>query len=116
MTDWQIGDLAECIRDDWENPDAPIIPTAPKIGDQRMVVDTDVAISFCSDCRRSHAMLGLSFIGGDGWYWQADRFRKIEPKGQDVVREAFESRGYTYVMYEFPLERFAEMKPPWDDE
>lgn len=91
MTDWQIGDLAECIRDDWESPGGAIEPTRPRIGDKRMVVDTDLVSEYCVECQRSHAKLGLSFIGGDGWFWESTRFRKIEPKGDDMVMREHEA-------------------------
>lgn len=75
--DWALGDLAECINDDWGD-DIELGSPLPKRGDQLMVSDT-ARIRFDGDI-----FLVLTFvsIGPNYRYW-SEHFKKIRPKGED---------------------------------
>ena len=80
MADWQVGDLALCVKSNWEVwSDKPLCPTfGPKAGDILKVVRISVCDYFGDPC--------LNFFEyglGDEDAFAAVGFRKITP-GADI--------------------------------
>lgn len=80
MDDWQAGDLAKCVRDDWPARFAHLNP--PKVGDENMVAEVDLSMIWCSDCGGLHLAESLRFVGGE-FYWDSRAFVKVQPRGED---------------------------------
>lgn len=74
---WELGDLAECINDDWGD-DIPASSPLPARGDKLMVSGVK-NIRLNGD---AYVVLTFISIGPDYRYW-AEHFRKINPKGED---------------------------------
>lgn len=83
MDDWQTGDLAMCIIDEWSDLVVPV--PGPAKGSVNTVVG--VHSSWCPACRERHDWLDLQ-----GWYgwWAAGQFTKIRPLTEEEKREALE--------------------------
>lgn len=92
MTDWQIGDIAECIDGTWANAHPDSREVAPRYGQRLLVTDVDTSrAAYCADCGCLHIQTGLAFVGDPVWFWNAKYFRKVEPTGEDRTVEAKEA-------------------------
>lgn len=68
---WHPGDMAECIRDDWNAASRALAPSIrlPQIGDRAMVLGIDTI---------TRGRVGLQLLGFDAAFrWEAIAFRKI---------------------------------------
>ncbi len=79
MADWAQGDLAECIDDEWYHSGGGRMPAdqAPRVGQSFLV--TDVGGVQCGET----FIATLHFPDFPAFMWEAVRFKKIHPKGED---------------------------------
>lgn len=76
--DWQIGDTAECIRDDWYNP--PVPPwEQPRVGQHFIIAGFRESIG-----TRGSLAYYLVFEGlPKEWGWETSCFRKVRPEAKE---------------------------------
>jgi len=81
--DWQAGDLALCVRDDWQRDDGlPEVPgrVHPRSGG---IYTVDVVHVPCDDCGAVYLVLA-GFVPA----YHADNFRRIAPLTNEEHRKA----------------------------
>lgn len=71
--DWTVGDLAECIADNWSKQD---FPGNPRVGDVLRVSGVTEGIALGSN----HLIIALGFESKQAnLYWDCTSFRKLRP-------------------------------------
>lgn len=83
MDDWKVGDLAECIDDDWGCGD-DIPPFCPVKGNLYRV--TDIENPTCCEVHRNHLYLEFGAVC-TGTTFIALQFRKVTPRHEPCSAE-----------------------------
>lgn len=83
MDDWNVGDLAECIDDNWgEGDDGP--PYCPVKG--RLYRVTEVESPTCCEVHRPHIYLCFGDVSNDAIFISTS-FRKVTPRDEPCSEE-----------------------------
>lgn len=80
---WQIGDWAECVRSgQWVLQPVGRLTAGPRLGSVMKVI----GVKICRDPSvEGGRVLALAFAGWPGEFFQADHFRKLNPRADEAT-------------------------------